>query len=203
MPPTRRRPTDDDLLDAARVIFAQHGYYAASMDAIARQANSTKPTLYAHFDSKDALFTKVFEREAEIMRSALLPVYEVLPGRPLPEMLRTAFGAAMMWGAQNMEGTRIIGLVFDGIGPNPALGRDLLDTLIDAIAVVIDDALRKEGCDQPLLVRMLAAMLWGSAIEVTRTGRELEVPPQELIDVQVSYALGGLEAILAEVRGQA
>jgi TetR/AcrR family transcriptional regulator, mexJK operon transcriptional repressor len=44
------------ILGAARKIFMELGYGAASMDAIARQAGVSKATLYTHFEGKGALF---------------------------------------------------------------------------------------------------------------------------------------------------
>ena len=40
------------LLDAARDVFGREGFHAASMEAVARRAGVTKPTLYDHFPSK-------------------------------------------------------------------------------------------------------------------------------------------------------
>lgn len=82
-----------ELLDAARVVFAAHGYRTASMDAIAEQANSTKPTLYAHFGSKQELFRRLFEREDMAMSNAMLPIYATLPGHGVAEIVSIAFGA--------------------------------------------------------------------------------------------------------------
>jgi Bacterial regulatory proteins, tetR family len=39
------RPTDDQLLDAARAVFGVHGFRQATMEGIAQRAGSTKPTL--------------------------------------------------------------------------------------------------------------------------------------------------------------
>ena len=44
------------ILDAATRIFARKGYDNASMDEIATAAGITKPVLYDHFASKNALF---------------------------------------------------------------------------------------------------------------------------------------------------
>jgi len=56
-------PKRRQVLDAATELFLAHGYGAVSMDGVARQANVSKATLYAHFASKDALFaTIVHER---------------------------------------------------------------------------------------------------------------------------------------------
>jgi TetR/AcrR family transcriptional regulator, mexJK operon transcriptional repressor len=53
------------ILDAARKVFMESGYGAASMDAIARQAAVSKATLYTHFDGKDALFEALIVMECK------------------------------------------------------------------------------------------------------------------------------------------
>jgi TetR/AcrR family transcriptional regulator, mexJK operon transcriptional repressor len=53
------------ILAAARKIFLQLGYEAASMDAIARQAGVSKATLYTHFDGKHALFAALIGLECQ------------------------------------------------------------------------------------------------------------------------------------------
>ncbi len=55
------------ILDAALQIFAKMGYTTASMDAIAREANVSKPTLYMYFGSKEQLFEAMMMSERDIM----------------------------------------------------------------------------------------------------------------------------------------
>ncbi|WP_137045569.1 TetR/AcrR family transcriptional regulator [Pseudolabrys sp. FHR47] len=52
------------ILAAARELFIDQGFDAVSMDMVSRQANVSKATLYAHFTSKEALFTAVMVDEA-------------------------------------------------------------------------------------------------------------------------------------------
>ena len=47
------------ILSAATDLFEARGYGAVSMDAIARAAEVSKATLYAHFESKDRLFATI------------------------------------------------------------------------------------------------------------------------------------------------
>src|SRR5262249_35289862 len=47
------------ILDAARRVFLERGLAGASMDEIAGLACAGKPTIYARFPSKEALFTAV------------------------------------------------------------------------------------------------------------------------------------------------
>jgi AcrR family transcriptional regulator len=51
----------DRVLDAAADLFYSEGY-ETSIDAIASRAQIAKPTVYAHFSSKDALIEAVLER---------------------------------------------------------------------------------------------------------------------------------------------
>jgi AcrR family transcriptional regulator len=55
--PERRRR----ILEAAEAVFAEDGFQAASMNAIAAAAGVTKPILYDHFPSKLGLMVAVME----------------------------------------------------------------------------------------------------------------------------------------------
>ena len=50
------------VLDAAQMLALKHGLRGTSMEAIARQAGIAKPTLYAYFPDKPAVFAAVLER---------------------------------------------------------------------------------------------------------------------------------------------
>ena len=64
------------ILDAARNIFLQRGFEGASIDEIAKAARAGKPTIYARFPDKRALFTVVMREmvaRIEQFKSDLLP----------------------------------------------------------------------------------------------------------------------------------
>jgi AcrR family transcriptional regulator len=50
------------ILDAAQRVFLKRGYQSASLDEIAEMAPASKPTIYAHFPGKEALFEAVVAR---------------------------------------------------------------------------------------------------------------------------------------------
>ncbi len=56
---------DTRILDAARRVFLERGFAGASIDEIAAQAGAGKPTIYARFPGKEALYTAVVMRETE------------------------------------------------------------------------------------------------------------------------------------------
>jgi AcrR family transcriptional regulator len=50
------------ILDAAQRVFLTRGYQSATVDEIAQAAPASKPTIYAHFPGKEALFEAVVAR---------------------------------------------------------------------------------------------------------------------------------------------
>jgi AcrR family transcriptional regulator len=62
---------DERILDAARRVFLDEGLGGASIDAIARLARAGKPTIYARFPTKEALFAAVAMRNATNVRAGL------------------------------------------------------------------------------------------------------------------------------------
>jgi AcrR family transcriptional regulator len=78
---TRKEPAISakrgDIVRAATQLFSRHGFRKTSIDLIATEAQVAKPTVYAHFEDKDALFAAVCRevtdrvlRDAEDARTA-------------------------------------------------------------------------------------------------------------------------------------
>lgn len=49
----------DTIVRAATTLFSRYGYRKTTVDLIARDADVAKPTLYAHFGDKEAIFVAV------------------------------------------------------------------------------------------------------------------------------------------------
>jgi AcrR family transcriptional regulator len=63
---TKRLPRavrEQQMLDAAVQMFSANGYHETSMDAIAAQADISKPMLYLYYGSKEELFGACLGRE--------------------------------------------------------------------------------------------------------------------------------------------
>jgi AcrR family transcriptional regulator len=67
----RTRTTTDQLVSAARELFAADGYDATFLDAVVERAGVTKGALYHHFDGKRALFAAVYEAEQRSIKQAV------------------------------------------------------------------------------------------------------------------------------------
>jgi len=84
---------DERILDTARRVFLEHGLSGASIDEIASLARAGKPTIYARFPSKEALFTAVVMRNV----SAIVGRFEghIPAGRTIEERL-TQLGVTLL-----------------------------------------------------------------------------------------------------------
>ncbi len=67
MPKEQRRT---QVLDAARAVFVEFGYYSAGMDVIAERAGVSKPVLYQHFPSKLDLYLALLDAGLEELLEA-------------------------------------------------------------------------------------------------------------------------------------
>ncbi|NLY88649.1 MAG: TetR/AcrR family transcriptional regulator [Firmicutes bacterium] len=56
--------TRQNIIEAAREIFARYGFRKATMDEIAQAARKAKSSLYHYFKSKEEVFREVVEQEA-------------------------------------------------------------------------------------------------------------------------------------------
>ena len=75
-----------EILDIAFQEFSEKGYAGASMLAIARRARASKETLYAWFESKEALLNTLFEARLERMasRAGAAALADASPANVLP-----------------------------------------------------------------------------------------------------------------------
>jgi TetR/AcrR family transcriptional regulator, mexJK operon transcriptional repressor len=85
---SRGRPNKrDTILQAARKQFLAHGFAATSVDAIVLEAGVSKPTVYAHFPTKEALLDAVVTAESD---GAELPVSFRITENPQVDLEQTA-----------------------------------------------------------------------------------------------------------------
>src|SRR6516165_8890772 len=93
---------DARILNAARKLFLERGFEGASIDEIAEAARSGKPTIYARFADKRALFTAVVMHD--VLSSIAEFKAEVPTGANIEERLTNAASMLLHWG---MDSERI------------------------------------------------------------------------------------------------
>jgi AcrR family transcriptional regulator len=77
----------EKILDAARRVFLEIGFTAATVDAIAAAAGVSKATIYTRFDSKQALFAAVIQKECRYS-TGRIALAEDAPARDLESALK-------------------------------------------------------------------------------------------------------------------
>jgi AcrR family transcriptional regulator len=100
---------DERILEAARKVFLERGYDGASVDEIAETARAGKPTIYARFSNKQALFEATLLRHIADKHSR---VANYTPSGSTVEERLASIGVAVLRETLTSEG---IGLVRLGI----------------------------------------------------------------------------------------
>ncbi|MGC3996784.1 MAG: helix-turn-helix domain-containing protein [Anaeromyxobacter sp.] len=98
--------TRQDILEAAARVFADGGYHAATMQAIAREAGFTAASLYTYFDSKEAIYTGLCEE----MEGRILEAWDlrVPAGLTFPQRLELVSQRVFVLLLEHKDALRVI-----------------------------------------------------------------------------------------------
>ena len=190
---TGARPTDDQLLDAALPVFSSHGFHNSTMSEVAGRADSTKPTLYAHFGDKDGLYERLLQREAELCRAHLFAAYAAAAGLPLSEQTRADVEAFFDYAAARSDGFE---LLFGARNGDAVAVRDeLVATLVGQIAQRLTDFVTRRPDSRPTWrEHQLAAMLVGGTVTAAQHARaEVGVDIDQACRLASDYAIAALK----------
>jgi AcrR family transcriptional regulator len=168
-PPRRRRPqhSDDKLLGAATRVFAREGYGRATVDAVAAEAGSTKPTLYARFGSKADLYRAAVEREVQAFTEQLFSAYVEARDAPVTVLIDRAVHAWFDYADQHPDGFRLL-LAPTDADPAAGLFEQMRDRVTDQVTALITGALARIDIDDPPAAGLAAAMIVGACVDGAR-----------------------------------
>lgn len=134
------------ILDAAAKVFLERGFEGASVDEIADVARAGKPTIYARFSGKEALFAAVIARQVRKNTGSLQSV--AVLGSTLEDRLEHLAEAFL----RNMLQPETTGLVRAAIAearrfPKLAssVGRMAREHCIEAVAGILGELARSDG----------------------------------------------------------
>jgi AcrR family transcriptional regulator len=94
------------LLDVGRLLFAQKGFQATSIEEIAAHADVSKPVVYEHFGGKEGLFAVVVDREMRTLLGRFTSALSA-PGEPR-EMLERAALVLLDYIEEDTDGFRVL-----------------------------------------------------------------------------------------------
>lgn len=195
VPPTRRRPSDDELLDAARDVFAEVGYHAARVASIADLAESTKPTLYAHFGSKEVMYVRVVEREIATLRDQLFVVYDKIDAGILDSRVEAAVDAEMSYAATHPNGFRVLMSASDPMSPAAELIEHAYREFTRRIAELIDARASRGGREPNPESTTIAAMIVATSQAAAKQALLVEgLEPARVTEIVTAFIRAGLKA---------
>ncbi len=115
------------IIEAASKLFLSNGFGSVSMDAIAKHAKVSKPTLYSHFQDKETLFSEIM---STMCKSAggnqFLETLEEETGPPQEVLInigRTKLDLVLNW-----HGLSLARIVFAETTRFPSLGQTFWET---------------------------------------------------------------------------
>ena len=127
------------ILDAAEKLFLEKGFQSASIDQIAEMAPASKPTIYAHFSGKEALFSAVVAR----IISGLWDFEGYVPeGRTVEDKLTNLASAIVERGIEDSVG--VVRATIAEAQRFPDLSRHVHEAsrnrALDAVSLLLNDA---------------------------------------------------------------
>jgi len=181
MPRPTKEQIDDEILEAAAILFARHGFKETSVQRIADAVGYSKTGLLHRFPTKEALQHAVVERALAAARAISEDVAGVAPGpaRDRAGITRMA-ELALHWPG-------MVALILSGLTTEP--GTEIGDAL-EEIGQAVFAAFAIDPCADPRrLVRVTGAL---GALAVAAVALRDKVPAEALTElVDVSFdALG-------------
>jgi AcrR family transcriptional regulator len=191
LPASERR---EQILAAARRIFARAGYEQTSLDEIAAATGVTKPILYRHYQSKHDLYLAVLE---DHLNDLIARLWVALSSSPDPrERLRQGLEAYFGFVEEREDGFRMLVEASARFDPGArARLASTWDTLADGVARTVGDLLRAADLDPagaPIYARALIGSTQSVADWWVRTHR---VPKEQLVDYLLALTWRGFDGL--------
>lgn len=162
------------LLEIARVVFAQRGYEATSVEEIAARAKVSKPIVYEHFGGKEGLYAVLVDREMEHVVTRISEA--IASGTPRQRVERAAL-AFLTYVRDQSDGF----VVLSRDAP-VALARggmsSLLNDVAERVSEVFTTTFKQAGYD-PKTAPIYAHALVGMVTFVGQWWTETRKPPVE------------------------
>lgn len=197
--PSRRRgrpPASDSavtrerILQAARKVFAECGYEAATFQAIAVEIGLTRPAINNYFPSKSALYAEVVERAGDAVQRAARRASAMpdLAGQMVAFLRQTARGDGVepaLAGFLVQSAIEAPNLSHAGAG---AVSRPVERFVADAVDAAVRRGELRPETDTAAVADALTGLLWGAAFQMSR-GLHPDGPRTERLLGQLEWLL--------------
>ncbi|MDX1889364.1 helix-turn-helix domain-containing protein [Mycolicibacterium sp. 050158] len=180
-PAAKAAETRERIVRAAREVFSELGYDAATFQAIAIRADLTRPAINHYFASKRVLYAEVVEKTNEMVVAAGLAKADGQTS--LLKRLSAFFSAAMQTDSRDRSAAAFLVTSILESQRHPDLSRDEHNSLKTSRAFVtwaVTEAIQNgeltTDTDVPTLVELLVAVMWGMGFYAGYVGGHDELP---------------------------
>lgn len=144
----------EQILDAAELLFSQHGLYGVTLKDVAKHVGVHHTLINYYFDDKKALFDRVFARRAVVTserRMRMLDAYEAeSAGKPTVEgALRAFLDTDLDLYTEGGEGWRNYAALGAQIANTPQWGAAMMDEHFDPVVLRLIGILKQALPDCP------------------------------------------------------
>lgn len=186
-----REQLEQEILAAAKRLFAQRGFGGVSLDHIAREVGASKQNLLYYFPSKEELYRRVLHGVLDVWLSYM----EALSQRPDdPEQaLREYIAGKLRFSREHPDDSRVY--ANEVISGAPIFLAEIAERVVPALQadVAIFNKWAEHGLCRPLDGRHLMILLWAStqvyADWASQISLVLEKPGLEAQDFQAAESL--------------
>ena len=187
------------MLAIAERTFAQRGFHAASVDAIAEASGISKPMVYAYFGSKEGLYRACMQRARVRLLDTLRDGVDTgaAPDQQLWHGLLAVFTFVER---ERSSWAILLGEVTQGTGPFAAEGAEVRRELAALVAELLSRAAAAEGLDAGALAITdpLARALMGAGESLAVWwGEHPEEPVERVALVLMNFAWNGLGRLVS------
>lgn len=144
---TSDNPTRERILRVAGSLFLTHGYAATGIDQISKQAGISPPTIYWHFQSKEALLAEFLKTTVTKLKDAVYPqVSANLPIDRLRECVSAHVIFVLKWYALHNahQASSGFGPLFGALAPRHRKAiASTIDEYVGSIQRILDDGVRR------------------------------------------------------------
>jgi AcrR family transcriptional regulator len=186
------------MLEAAEHAFADRGFHAASVDAIAEASGITKPMVYAYFGSKEGLYRACMERARARLLETLRDGVDT-SAAPDQQLWHGVLAVFTFVERERDSWAILLGEVTAGTGPFAAEGAEVRRELSALVADLLRRAAAAEGIEAtavPLADQLARALIGAGESLAVWWEEHPEEPVEQVALVLMNFAWNGLGGLV-------
>jgi AcrR family transcriptional regulator len=196
----RAQPVEEQrrqVLEAARAVFAQHGFHGATIEAVARLSGTPRPTVYELFGTKDDLFVVVVDDAAQRVVTRLSASFRESEEFSIEAFVRHNFAAVFDLFEEDRDAVMVLLNAEQGVvdRPTPAPA-EMRTQVLQEVAEFTRSRWGDLGLDVGATAEIMALIFFrmAEALAIRQTS-EPGWDREAFIDLLTQFTLGGINRL--------